>query len=278
MKSQKGKNIKNLHCEELYIPGSNGSEKIRVRIFRPKSYEGDLVGMLYNHGGGYMVSIPETKIPLFQKYIQTKPCVIIAPDYCKSIKHPFPAGFNDCYDTLLWMKENATSLGINPSKFIVAGDSAGGGLTAAIAQKAADTGDVNIAFQIPLYPMIDYRQQTESAKNMRSVPVWDSVNNAIGWKYYLKNIEENVPAYASPAINQNYTGFPPTITFVGTIDTFRDETINYVENLKKFNVPVKFQLFKGAFHGFEQFNSTISKRANQFHLAAFAEYFEKYAV
>lgn len=278
IKLSKGKLINGLDCKEVFIPSKNNGPDIRIRIFKPKNTDTDLPGMLYLHGGGYMMGIPENALDTIKAFIEKRPCIIVAPDYRKSIKNPYPDGFNDCYDTLLWMKENAPSLGIISDKFIVAGHSAGGGLTAAVSLKARDTKDVNIAFQMPIYPMIDHRQNTESAKNMNSVPAWNAKTNEVGWSYYLNNIEGAIPIYASPAMNTNYKNLPPTITFVGELEPFKDETINYVESLRGENIPVKFQLFKGAFHAFESLakNTTIGKTANEFQFQSFVEYYDKY--
>lgn len=280
MNSSKGKVINGLDCEERFIPSKNGGPDIRIRTFKPKNADTNLPGMLYNHGGGYMLWNPEFALDIIKGFIEKRPCVIVAPDYRKSIKNPYPAGFNDCYDTLLWMKENASLLGIVSDKFIVGGHSAGGGLTAAITLKARDTKHVNIAFQMPIYPMIDHRQNTESAKNMNSAPVWNAKTSKVGWGYYLKNIEGAIPPYASPAMNDDYKKMPPTITFVGDLEPFKDETINYVEALQGENIPVKFKLFKGAFHSFETLakNTTIEKKANQFQFQSFAEYYDKYVL
>lgn len=278
MKFSKGKVIKGLDCEERFIPSKNNGPDIRIRIFKPKNIDANLPGMLYNHGGGYMLGIPEIALGTIKEFIEKRPCVVVAPDYRKSIKDPYPAGFNDCYDTLMWMKENASLLGINSDKFIIAGHSAGGGLTAAVTLKARDTKDVNIAFQMPVCPMIDHRQNTQSAKNMDSVPVWNGKTNKVGWSYYLKNVQEPIPPYASPALNNNYKNFPPTITFVADLEPFKDETLNYIETLKAENVPLKFELFKGAFHSFEEIakKTAIAKKANQFQFESFAEYYDKY--
>lgn len=274
----KGKKIDSLLCEERTIPSKSGGPDIRIRIFRPKNTSSHLPAMLYCHGGGYMLGVPEISLKVMRQFIETRPCVIVAPDYRKSIDDPYPAGFNDCYDTLLWMKENADTLGILPSKFIVAGHSAGGGLTAAITLKARDTKDIEIAFQMPIYPMLDHRQESASAKNMVDIPLWNSKTNAFGWNLYLQQIKGTPPTYASPALNTNYKDFPPTITFVGGLEVFKDETIHYVEALKKENIPVKFELFEGAFHAFEVIakKSAIGRKANAFQMQSFAEYMDTY--
>jgi len=220
-----GKEIEGLLNEERYIPSKSGGPDIRVRIFKPLWTEGKLPCLEYIHGGGYILGSPELgpNLDIVRKFIEKRPCVVIAPAYRKSLDAPYPAAFNDCYETLLWAKENADELGIYGDKFMVAGHSGGGGLTAAITIKARDTKDVNIAFQMPFYPMIDDLQNTPSAREMVSE----------GWDSYLKDIKgngEDIPSYAAAARNKDYSNFPPTITFVGDLEPFKDETIAYVES------------------------------------------------
>ena len=104
------------------------------------------------------MGVPEGSAELIKKFIETRPCVVVAPDYRKAKHRPYPGGFQDCYDALIWARDNADSLGCTDT-FIIGGHSAGGGLTAAVALKARDTGDVSLAFQMPFYPMIDETHQ-----------------------------------------------------------------------------------------------------------------------
>jgi acetyl esterase/lipase len=232
--------------------------------------------MLYIHGGGYVVGNPEPFFDVYRSFIEARPCVIIAPDYRKALDAPYPAAMDDCYDTLLWMKENAGALKIKPAKFIVGGHSAGGGLAAAVSLKATDTREVDIAFQMPIYPMIDDRQTTESATN-NDGPAWNSASNDLGWNLYLRDLKESgteIPAYAAPSRATDYSRLPPTITFVGDLEPFRDETLEYVENLKRAGVPVTFRKYEGCFHGFDAIapKAQVSKSARQFLLDSFSEY------
>ena len=276
----RGNKSKALDCDQVFIDSrSSPGHKIRVRIFRPKNFQGTLPAMLYLHGGGYMVGNPEQFFPTIEKFFEQRPFVMVAPDYRKSRKHPFPDGFNDCYDTLLWMKENAEQLGIGSDQFMIGGHSAGGGLTAAVTLKARDTGDAEFAFQMPIYPMLDHRQITKSAKSMFKAPMWDSHATKVGWDLYLRRLtdaRETIPPYASPAINRDFSGLPATITFVGDLEPFRDEVIEYVENLKSAGVQVEFKLFEGAFHGFEMIagKTKIAKQADEFLFERFAAFYD----
>ena len=276
----KGKKIPGVHCDTLYIPSKNGGPAIRVRVIKPQQEKGKLPAMLYLHGGGYVLGNPDSFLSLIKQFIDTRPCVVIAPDYRKALTAPFPAGFNDCYDTLLWAKENANALGIDNKQFMVAGHSAGGGLTAAVTLKARDTQEASIAFQMPIYPMIDDRQLTPSAMAMDS-PVWNTKVNAFAWRLYLSNLIKNnveINAYAAPARNNDYSHFPPTITFVGELEPFKDETIAYVDALKNAGAKVRFRLFKGCYHGFDLFatQSLVAKEAINFTLESYAEYYDTY--
>mgnify|MGYP001125490301 CR=1 FL=1 len=124
------------------------------------------------------------------------------------------------------MKAHAQELGIRDDQIMVGGDSAGGGLAAALTLYARDQQDVAIAFQMPIYPMLDDRMETESAQN-NDMPVWNSKSNALAWRLYLAGLfgTDHVPPYAAPARADRYEDLPPTVTFVGDLEPFRDETI-----------------------------------------------------
>jgi len=274
-----GKIAKGLDNEKLLIKSNRGDADIRLRIYRPKNNAEKLPVLLYLHGGGYAMGNPETYIIFMEKFIETRPCVIVAPAYRRSMTKPYPAAFNDCYDTLLWIRDNADSINGDPSKIMVGGHSAGGGLTAAVTLRARDTKDVNIAFQMPVFPMIDDRQQTRSSQFEN--PIWGKASNNLGWELYLKDlIQENkeIPSYAAPARNTDYTNFPPSISYVGGIDPFRDETITYFEHLEKANIPVKFKVFEGCYHAFELVapKAQITKDAINFLYDSYAEFYDKY--
>ncbi len=276
----RGKNIDGLHCEEKSVLSRNGGPDIRIRVFKPLNFTGDLPGMLYIHGGGLLMGNPEEYLTVVKNFIDAKPCVVVAPDYRKAFDAPYPAAFNDCYDSLLWMNENVKELGMIPDKLIIAGHSAGGGLAAAVSLKATDTQDVKIAFQMPIYPMLDDRQNTQSATD-NDAPGWSSRSNSLGWNSYLSELKETgapIPSYAAPARANDYSKIPPTITFVGDLEPFRDETIQYVENLEQSGIPVTFKLYKGCFHAFDIVfpKLEISKDAWSYLLTSYSDYMGKY--
>ena len=130
---------------------------------------------------------------------------------------------------------------------------------------------------MPIYPMIDHRMITNSSK-MQGSTMWDASINARAWGLYLRNVKDAVPAYASPSLNEDYEGFPPTISFVGDLEPFYDENVAYIEALKSASVPVRFKVFKGGYHGFEVGSpkTDMGRAANKFQLDAFEEFYDKY--
>ena len=275
-----GRDIEGLQCSEVHVPSSGEEAPVRVRIYRPENREGPLPLLLYIHGGGYLTGIPEMSADYIEKFIETRHCVVIAPDYRKALTNPFPAGFDDCYNTLLWAIREAETLGVVSDKVMVAGHSAGGGLAAAVTLKARNTGDVDIAFQMPIYPMID-DQQPDDPERAIDAPAWNTITNRFGWNCYLAGLHcigEDIPSYAAPARNNDYSGFPPTITFVGDLEPFFWETEAYVKALRENGVDVAYKLFKGCFHGFDMIasESAIGQQALDYTFRSYAAFYDQY--
>ena len=260
------KRSKFVNYKQIFLSREDGS-RLRVCVYEPKHRTGTApAGVLWLHGGGYSMGEPEQDISFIEEFVK-QGCVVFAPAYTKSIKNPYPAALNDCYLTLKWLVNSADKFDFDSSKVFVGGESAGGGLTVATTLLARDKAEVEIAFQLPIYPMIDAGKTPSSTNNF--APVWNSSSNALAWKVYLGDdnyVPENISKYASPANETDYSNLPPTFTYVGDIEPFKDETIIYVENLKKYGVPVHFKIFHGCFHGFDIVgkNTKIGKEARKF--------------
>ena len=149
-----------IKCEQIKIPRADGSE-LRLCVYSPREREGEMPGLLWIHGGGYAMGIPEQDHGFVRSFVGATGCVMVVPDYKKSLYAPFPAALEDCYLALLWLKENGEKYGMRRDKIFVGGNSAGGGMTAALTLYARDRGEVNIAFQMPLYPMLDARPRLQ---------------------------------------------------------------------------------------------------------------------
>lgn len=252
---------KDIVVKKVYA--SFDKHKIPLLILKRKDHKANTPGILWIHGGGYVTGMKEmVYLGRAEALVKKYDAVVISVGYRLSTFHPFPDGFNDCYNALLYMKEHAKSLGIRDDQIMVGGESAGGGLCAAVCMKARDTKDVNIAYQMPLYPMID-NFDTNSSKNNHA-KIWNTKKNHKAWTMYLKNLD-NVTAYAAPARQTDYSNLPPAYTFVGTAEPFYDETLTFIDNLKKAGVEAYVDIYDGMYHAFDMMEPDldISKRAIQ---------------
>jgi len=279
MKPLVGNTIDGLDNDEIFIPSTTTpGHTIRARVYKPLNAEGPLPAMIYLHGGGYQVGVPEQAHAFYEDLIGRRDVAIIAPAYRLSLDgHPYPAGLDDSFDTINYIKANAAQLGVRSDKLITGGHSGGGGLSAALTHRVIDTGTIDIAFQMPIYPMLDHRMQTASSQ-MEGSAIWDRHTNAGAWERYLGHLGANVGEYASPALRTNLSGLPPTISWVGTVEPFKDETVAYIDALDAAGVATKFRLFEGGYHGFEIVAPAagISKEAIEFQGDAFVEFYDRY--
>lgn len=232
---------------EIFVNG----RKISMLILKPKNSQEERPGILWIHGGGYMLGFKEMVYSSRAENLVIKfGAVVIAPNYRLSWMAPYPAAVEDCYEALKYIKDNAESLGIRKNQIMVGGESAGGGLCAAVCMMARDRKEVNVSYQMPLYPMIDNFDTETSVDN--HAKVWNTFNNHIAWKLYLrKNVHKIVPEYAAPARCSNYSNLPPAYTFVCTAEPFYAETVRFVENLKNAGVEAKVDVYDGLYHAFD---------------------------
>lgn len=264
--------------------------KLRVKIYEPKNRTASVLPAVYwIHGGGYVLGSPDGDDAFCEYMVNEVHCVVVSIDYRLAPEHPYPAAIEDCYAGLKWTAEHADELKIDPARLVIAGASAGGGLTAALALLARDRGGPKIAFQMPLYPMLDDRNVTPSSYevNEEHMPLaWNRESNIIAWNMYLGTHDpshsydnsddhdqvaqdnysvrlEEVSPYAAPSRATDLSELPPAYTFIGQLDPFRDETIDYVARLAQAGVPVEFHLYPGCFHGFDAIFNEVdsSKRA-----------------
>ena len=188
--------------------------------------------------------------------------VVVFPDYRLAWQSPYPAALEDCYAALEWMFSHADELGIDRSRIILGGESAGGGLVAATCLYARDKGEIPIAVQLPLYPMLDCEDTESSADNHGRV--WNTRRNHWGWKHYLSDAygTDSVSKYASPARETDYSRLPPCYTFVCDGEPFYAETLQYVKNLQDAGVEASVDVYPGNVHAFDMLQPGKDKSRN----------------
>ena len=253
---------KEINHQKIKITGENGNS-FSALVLSPKVPSPDVPGILWLHGGGYMLGMKEMvymsrAIDLVKKY----GAKVLSPGYRLSFLAPYPAAIEDCYAALLYLKDHAEELGINKNQIMVGGESAGGGLCAALCMMARDKKEVHIAYQMPLYPMLDNLDTESSADNHGKV--WNTRKNHLAWKLYLRKEANGVVSpYAAPAREKDYTGLPPAYTFVGTKEPFYSETCTYIENLRAAGIEAGIDIYNSDMHAFDMMKpeQSLSKEA-----------------
>lgn len=252
-----GKKLRKFKSKQIFIDNKKNDNKIRVRTYKRKKHDKNCPGILYLHGGGFVLNYPENSHGEIQGVLNSIDCVVVAPDYRRSLDSPYPAALEDCYDTLLWMRDNSETLGFRSDQIFVMGKSAGGGLAVSLCLLARDLHEVSIAYQFPICPMLDDRMETASMID-NDAPIWNEPQNRFAWDLYLKGLDQ-VPIYASPSRCEDYSSLPPASSYVGTLDPFHDETVEYFNNLTKFNIENNIKIFSDVYHGFENVNPLAEK-------------------
>ena len=248
---------KDIRAEKIMIG------RVPALVIRPGKPVSEAPGILWIHGGGYVLGMKEMvymsrALDLVRKF----GAVVVSPGYRLAFWKPYPAALQDCYKTLLYMKAHAAELRINKNQIMAGGESAGGGLCAALCMLARDKGKVHIAFQMPLYPMLD-NFDTESSRNNHG-KVWNTRRNHFAWKLYLRRRAKTaVSPYAAPARQTDYKGLPPAYTFVGDGEPFYAETLAYVKNLEEAGVEACADVYHSDMHAFDMLRPDLpeSRRA-----------------
>lgn len=239
-----------VRSERVRIPV--GGRRMSALVLRPRQQRADAPGVLWIHGGGYVTGMKEMvfmsrAVDLVERF----GAVVVSPGYRLSWQAPYPAALHDCYAALLWMAAHTGELGVNPAQLMVGGESAGGGLAAALCLLARDRGQVAVAYQMPLYPMIDNLDTWSSADNRNKI--WNTWRNHQGWRLYLRQdaASSQVSPYAAPARATDLAGLPPLYTFVCTGEPFYAETLAYVEALQAAGVRGEVDVYEGLYHAFD---------------------------
>jgi len=247
--------------QDRTVPGPAGNE-IPVRIYRPQS-DTPLPVVVYFHGGGFVIGDITTHDATCQRLAAGVPAVVVSVDYRLAPEHPFPAAVDDCEAATQWVSAHATELGGDPGRLAVAGDSAGGNLSAVVARRARDAGGPPIAFQLLVYPGVDMT---------RSMP--SHVENGTGYlldadamDFFLGNYMGNEPDLkhpdASPLFVEDLSGLPPALVVTAEFDPLRDEGEAYADRLRAAGVKVTTSRYDGMIHGFYGLDGIFdsSKRA-----------------
>jgi acetyl esterase/lipase len=262
----KARPIEGVSTEDRQAPGPEGAPDVFVRIYQPMERPDILPALLWIHGGGYVLGSVARDDLLAMHLAKVGQCVVASVEYRLAPECPFPAPVEDCYAALTWLSAHSAELGVNTSRIAIGGASAGGGLAAGLALLTRDRAEVEVAFQLLIYPMLDDRNIAPANATVPDTFVWTRENNLMGWRAYLGREPggADVSPYAAAARATDLHGLPPAYIAVGDLDLFVDENMTYAQQLLAAGVPTELHVYPGAFHGFNGFmpSAAISRRFN----------------
>jgi acetyl esterase/lipase len=258
--------------EDRTVPGPEGSPEISLLICRPASPDADRPRpVVYHvHGGGMVLGNNRVGVDVALDWARELDMIVVSVEYRLAPEHPHPAPVEDVYAGLLWTAEHAKELGGDPERIVIAGASAGGGLTAALALLLRDRGGPRPIGQLLMCPMLDDRNDTVSSHQMAGLGVWDRTANETGWTALLGEQRggPDVSPYAAPARAEDLSGLPPAFLDVGSAETFRDEVVAYASRIWQAGGVAELHVWPGGFHGFDGFapQAALSRSARAAHL------------
>ncbi|MGJ7908367.1 alpha/beta hydrolase [Actinopolyspora sp. H202] len=235
------------------VPGPEGAPDLTLSVFARPDHTPGGPGFYHTHGGGMIVGDRFLGMGTVLDWVEELDAVAVSVEYRLAPEHPDPAPIEDCYAGLVWTAGHADELGFDPTRLVLAGASAGGGLAAGLALLCRDRGGPALAGQMLMYPMIDDRNETVSSQQIDGIGVWDRGSNETGWNALLgpRRGTDQVSSYAAPARAKDLSGLPPAFVDVGSAEVFRDEDVAYASRLWACGGVAELHVWPGGFHGFD---------------------------
>jgi acetyl esterase len=241
------KQIELARIENRKIPGPAG--EIPVRIYQPQG-AGVKPVLVYLHGGGWVIGSLDSYDATCRELAEGAGCVVVSVDYRLAPEHRYPAAPEDCHAAVKWVAGNAGSLGADPKRLAVGGDSAGGNLSAVVSQMARDQGGPAIRFQLLIYPVTDADFTRRSYVDNAEGYLLTTAAMHWFWDHYLPVKERRAEPYASPLRAADLSGLPAAWVCTAEFDPLRDEGEAYAQRLQQAGVSTTLTRFDGLIHGF----------------------------
>lgn len=235
-------------ADDRLIPGAGGD--LRVRIYRPHG-DGDLrPAVVFAHGGGFVLCDLDSHDGFCRAMSRFTETIVVSVDYRLAPEHRAPAAAEDVFAAWCWVIEQAEELGIDPSRVMVAGDSAGGNLAAVTALMCRERGAAMPAGQLLIYPVIEPFFDTESYRKYSTGYVNTREAMQYYWRQYLDDKMPSPEYLVAPARAESHEGLPPAVVVTAGFDVLQSEGVSYAQRLRSANVPVVHRDYPGLFHGF----------------------------
>ncbi|MGH7840561.1 MAG: alpha/beta hydrolase [Candidatus Binataceae bacterium] len=235
-----------------------GGVKIPIRIYTPEG-KGTLPILIYYHGGGFVIGDCEAYDIPCRALANGAGCIVVSVDYRLAPEHKFPTPPEDCYAAAVWIAGHAAEVGGDAARVAVGGDSAGGNLSAVVAQMARDRKGPAIVFQLLIYPVTDHAANTPSSKANAEGYLLTKAAMDWFWGHYLSNPSDGAKPYASPLRATDFSKLPPALVVTAEFDPLRDEGIAYAQKLQQAGVKVKHSDYLGMIHGFFSLGHVLNR-------------------
>ncbi len=230
-------------------PGPGGD--IPLRIYTPVAAGGEPhPALVYFHGGGYVTGNLDTHDGLCRMLAAESGLCVISVDYRLAPEHKFPAAVDDAFAALSWIEANAAKLGVDATRLAVGGDSAGGGLTAVVAQMAKEKGGPALAFQMLLFPVTQIGSETKSLRDCAEGYFLERATLEWFYAHYLDAGADKSDPRVSPLAAKDVSGLPPAYVMVAEFDPLHDEGAQYAAKMKAAGVSVTVADYPGLVHDF----------------------------
>jgi acetyl esterase len=241
--------------EDIRLPGPAG--EIPTRVYAARADGGPLPAVAYFHGGGWVQGDLETHHGLCARLAGHAGALVVAVDYRLAPEHKFPAAVEDCLAAYRWLRERGRAIGADPARVAVAGDSAGGNLSAVVSQLAVAGGMPGPTCQVLIYPAVDFAMDTDSHRELVDAPVIP--RDRIVWysEQYLRSDADKKDLRASPLLASSLAGQPPALIVTAGFDPLRDEGHAYGDRLREAGVEVVYREYPGQIHAFVSLTKAI---------------------
>ncbi|MFI6867488.1 alpha/beta hydrolase [Nocardia sp. NPDC050406] len=254
--------------EGWLVPGPLGAPEVPMRLYRPLDADKVPGVVVFYHGGGFVLCGLDSHDRFCRTMANEAGVIVMSVDYRRAPDARFPAAAEDAYAVLRWVADHAESLGGDPARVAVAGDSAGGNLATVAALQARDNGGPDIAFQLLMYPMLDPACDSGSYTDNAEGYFTTAVHLRWYWQQYLDGPADAEQPYANP-FRANLSGLPPAYIATAEFDPLRDEGEAYGQRLREAGVETEIQRWNGTVHGFMSMAWHLPETA-QANAAAFA--------
>lgn len=229
-----------------FVP--SGGRMVPVRIDRAEG-AGDQPCLIYMHGGAWMQGSPMTHADITMRIAAANKQTVVSVDYALAPEYPFPKAVHECRDTLVWVREHAADLCIDPARIAIGGDSAGANLAAAVALATRGTADAPIA-QLLIYPCVHFEMSFPAYEENANAPLLQTRGMPAVNAMYCPDEAERKNPLAAPLHAESHAGLPQAFVAVAENDPLRDDGYAYADKLRAAGVPVEVDPGKGLIHGY----------------------------